>query len=112
LNVRCFSAPHADTSCASYLFGCTTYDKLGVVDPHAALVDSYLAEAEQIGAAGEDAARRLAGEDASVVVIMAAGAEWPAIQAALDAQAATLAAIVYEPVLQAALRCRNRRESG
>ena len=31
-----------------------------------------------------------------------AGAEWPAIEAALDAQAATLAAIVYEPVLQAA----------
>jgi adenosylmethionine-8-amino-7-oxononanoate aminotransferase len=31
-----------------------------------------------------------------------AGAEWPAIQAALDAQANTLAAIVYEPVLQAA----------
>jgi adenosylmethionine-8-amino-7-oxononanoate aminotransferase len=30
------------------------------------------------------------------------GAEWPAIQAALDAQADTLAAIVYEPVLQAA----------
>ncbi len=31
-----------------------------------------------------------------------AGAEWPAIEAALEAQAATLAAIVYEPVLQAA----------
>jgi adenosylmethionine-8-amino-7-oxononanoate aminotransferase len=31
-----------------------------------------------------------------------AGAEWPAIEATLDAQAATLAAIVYEPVLQAA----------
>jgi adenosylmethionine-8-amino-7-oxononanoate aminotransferase len=31
-----------------------------------------------------------------------AGAEWPAIEAALDAQAGTLAAIVYEPVLQAA----------
>jgi adenosylmethionine-8-amino-7-oxononanoate aminotransferase len=31
-----------------------------------------------------------------------AGAEWPAIEAALDAQAETLAAIVYEPVLQAA----------
>jgi adenosylmethionine-8-amino-7-oxononanoate aminotransferase len=31
-----------------------------------------------------------------------AGAEWPAIEAALDAQADTLAAIVYEPVLQAA----------
>jgi adenosylmethionine---8-amino-7-oxononanoate aminotransferase len=31
-----------------------------------------------------------------------AGAEWSAIEAALDAQAETLAAIVYEPVLQAA----------
>jgi len=31
-----------------------------------------------------------------------AGAEWPAIEAALEAQADTLAAIVYEPVLQAA----------
>src|SRR5262245_6609039 len=31
-----------------------------------------------------------------------AGAEWPAIEAALNAQAETLAAIVYEPVLQAA----------
>jgi adenosylmethionine-8-amino-7-oxononanoate aminotransferase len=31
-----------------------------------------------------------------------AGAEWPALAAALDARADTLAAIVYEPVLQAA----------
>src|SRR3954468_7058511 len=31
-----------------------------------------------------------------------AAVEWPAIEAALDAQADTLAAIVYEPVLQAA----------
>jgi adenosylmethionine-8-amino-7-oxononanoate aminotransferase len=31
-----------------------------------------------------------------------AGAEWLAIEAALDAQAETLAAIIYEPVLQAA----------
>jgi adenosylmethionine-8-amino-7-oxononanoate aminotransferase len=31
-----------------------------------------------------------------------ASAEWPAMEAALDAQAETLAAIVYEPVLQAA----------
>jgi adenosylmethionine-8-amino-7-oxononanoate aminotransferase len=31
-----------------------------------------------------------------------AGAEWPAIEAALDAESETLAAIVYEPVLQAA----------
>src|SRR6266542_4524944 len=40
----------AETSCASYLFGCTTHDRLGVVDPHEVLVDSYLAEAERIGA--------------------------------------------------------------
>jgi adenosylmethionine-8-amino-7-oxononanoate aminotransferase len=31
-----------------------------------------------------------------------AGAEWPAIERALDAEAPTLAAIIYEPVLQAA----------
>jgi hydroxyacylglutathione hydrolase len=39
----------ADTSCASYLFGCTTHRKLAIVDPHEALVESYLAEAERIG---------------------------------------------------------------
>jgi adenosylmethionine-8-amino-7-oxononanoate aminotransferase len=33
---------------------------------------------------------------------MDASAEWPAIEAALDAQAATLAAVVFEPVLQGA----------
>jgi adenosylmethionine-8-amino-7-oxononanoate aminotransferase len=33
---------------------------------------------------------------------MDASAEWPALERALDAEAATLAAIVYEPVLQAA----------
>jgi adenosylmethionine---8-amino-7-oxononanoate aminotransferase len=31
-----------------------------------------------------------------------AAAEWPAIEAALDAEASTLAAVIYEPVLQAA----------
>lgn len=36
-------------SCASYLFGCTTHDKLAVVDPHADLVDEYLAAASAIG---------------------------------------------------------------
>ena len=36
-------------SCASYLFGCTTHDKLAVVDPHADLVDDYLAAAAAIG---------------------------------------------------------------
>jgi glyoxylase-like metal-dependent hydrolase (beta-lactamase superfamily II) len=38
------------SSCASYLLGCTTHAKLGVVDPHAELVDVYVAEAERIGA--------------------------------------------------------------
>ena len=36
-------------SCASYLFGCTTHGKLAVVDPHADLVDDYLAAAEAVG---------------------------------------------------------------
>jgi hydroxyacylglutathione hydrolase len=39
----------APTSCASYLFGCTTQRKLAVVDPHADLVDEYLAAAAAIG---------------------------------------------------------------
>src|SRR5437868_4037590 len=38
------------SSCASYLFGCTTHSKLAVVDPHAHLVDDYLAAAAAIGA--------------------------------------------------------------
>jgi hypothetical protein len=33
------------TSCASYLFGCGAHAKLAVVDPHAELVDDYLATA-------------------------------------------------------------------
>jgi glyoxylase-like metal-dependent hydrolase (beta-lactamase superfamily II) len=37
-------------SCASYLFGCTTHGRLAVVDPHADLVDEYLAAAASIGA--------------------------------------------------------------
>jgi len=37
------------TSCASYLFGCLSRGKLAVVDPHAELVDTYVAEAERIG---------------------------------------------------------------
>jgi hydroxyacylglutathione hydrolase len=41
---------HESTSCASFLFGCTTHRKLAVLDPHEALVESYLAEAERIGA--------------------------------------------------------------
>jgi hydroxyacylglutathione hydrolase len=38
------------TSCASYLFGCGTHAKLAVVDPHADLVDDYLAAAAALGA--------------------------------------------------------------
>jgi glyoxylase-like metal-dependent hydrolase (beta-lactamase superfamily II) len=40
---------YADTACASFLFGCGTYGKLAVVDPHVELVSSYLAEAERVG---------------------------------------------------------------
>jgi glyoxylase-like metal-dependent hydrolase (beta-lactamase superfamily II) len=36
-------------SCASYLFGCTSYSKLAVVDPHADLVETYLDAAERAG---------------------------------------------------------------
>jgi glyoxylase-like metal-dependent hydrolase (beta-lactamase superfamily II) len=38
------------TSCASYLFGCGTHAKLAVVDPHADLVDDYLATAAALSA--------------------------------------------------------------
>jgi hydroxyacylglutathione hydrolase len=38
------------TACASYLFGCLSHRRLAVVDPHEALVDAYLAEAELAGA--------------------------------------------------------------
>jgi hydroxyacylglutathione hydrolase len=37
------------TSCASYLFGCTSHRRLAVVDPHVDLVHSYLAAADEIG---------------------------------------------------------------
>jgi hydroxyacylglutathione hydrolase len=37
-------------SCASYLFGCTSHNKLAVVDPHADFVDDYLAAAAAVGA--------------------------------------------------------------
>jgi hydroxyacylglutathione hydrolase len=37
------------TSCASYLFGCTTHGTLAVVDPHADLVDRYIAAAGAVG---------------------------------------------------------------
>ncbi len=39
-----------ESSCASYVFGCGSHAKLGVVDPHVELVDAYAAEAERIGA--------------------------------------------------------------
>ena len=45
--LRPFLVP--ETACASYLFGCTSHGKLAVVDPHASLVDEYLAAAEAIG---------------------------------------------------------------
>jgi hydroxyacylglutathione hydrolase len=32
-----------DTACASYLLGCKSTGEFAVVDPHAALVDEYLA---------------------------------------------------------------------
>jgi glyoxylase-like metal-dependent hydrolase (beta-lactamase superfamily II) len=35
-----------DTACASYLFGCATHGQFAVVDPHADLVDDYIAIAE------------------------------------------------------------------
>jgi hydroxyacylglutathione hydrolase len=37
------------TSCASYLFGCTSQRRLAVVDPHVELVDDYLATAVAVG---------------------------------------------------------------
>ena len=38
-----------DTACASYLFGCKSKGKFAVVDPHADLVDDYIALAEAQG---------------------------------------------------------------
>jgi hydroxyacylglutathione hydrolase len=38
------------TACSSYLFGCLSRSRLAVVDPHVALVDRYLAAAEDAGA--------------------------------------------------------------
>jgi hydroxyacylglutathione hydrolase len=37
------------SSCASYLFGCGTQAKLAIVDPHADLVEDYLAAAAALG---------------------------------------------------------------
>jgi glyoxylase-like metal-dependent hydrolase (beta-lactamase superfamily II) len=41
---------YEESACASYLFGCLTERKLAVLDPHEALVERYLAEAERAGA--------------------------------------------------------------
>jgi hydroxyacylglutathione hydrolase len=38
-----------ETACASYLFGCKTQSRFAVVDPHADLVDDYIALAEAQG---------------------------------------------------------------
>jgi hydroxyacylglutathione hydrolase len=38
-----------ETACASYLFGCKTHSRFAVVDPHADLVDDYIALAEAQG---------------------------------------------------------------
>ena len=38
------------TACASYLFGCLTYNQLAVVDPHIELVDRYVEAAGATGA--------------------------------------------------------------
>jgi glyoxylase-like metal-dependent hydrolase (beta-lactamase superfamily II) len=40
---------HDATSCASYVFGCTTRHALAVVDPHVDLIESYLEVAERAG---------------------------------------------------------------
>ena len=39
-----------DTACASYLFGCKSRGRFAVVDPHADLVDEYIALADRAGA--------------------------------------------------------------
>jgi len=41
---------HDETACASYLFGCLSHRRLAVVDPHEALVHTYLTQAETAGA--------------------------------------------------------------
>jgi hydroxyacylglutathione hydrolase len=38
-----------ETACASYVFGCKTAGEFAVVDPHAGLVDEYIAAAEAQG---------------------------------------------------------------
>jgi glyoxylase-like metal-dependent hydrolase (beta-lactamase superfamily II) len=41
---------HEPGSCASYLFGCGTHNKLAIVDAHVELVDEYIATAARLGA--------------------------------------------------------------
>ena len=41
---------YPQTACASYLFGCLTHGRLGVVDPHVELVDRYVEAAAAAGA--------------------------------------------------------------
>jgi glyoxylase-like metal-dependent hydrolase (beta-lactamase superfamily II) len=38
-----------ETGCASYLFGCPTHKKVGVVDPHEDLIDEYVETAKLCG---------------------------------------------------------------
>jgi hydroxyacylglutathione hydrolase len=45
--LRRFIVP--ETGCASYLFGCTSKGELGVVDPHAHLIDEYVTAADASG---------------------------------------------------------------
>ncbi|MDP8942989.1 MAG: MBL fold metallo-hydrolase [Actinomycetota bacterium] len=45
--LRRFLVP--ETGCASYLVGCTSRGRLGVVDPHVDLVDAYVDTARQAG---------------------------------------------------------------
>src|ERR671924_1420523 len=40
---------YEETACASYLFGCKSKARFAVVDPHAELVDEYVALAEAQG---------------------------------------------------------------
>ena len=40
-----------ETACASYVLGCKTKGEFAVVDPHADLIDEYVARAEAQGAA-------------------------------------------------------------
>jgi len=42
---------HDATSCASYVFGCTTHHALAVVDPHVDLTDAYVEAADRAGSA-------------------------------------------------------------